>query len=339
MAPLMLMVAFTVFLLAPWMSRVDLHDPVLTALCLSNTAVWWIVLWWSLHHLTFKVGSLFRSDRGHALPQAAASGLRMTVLYPTCNDFQWQACHSCVSQDYSAAQYQVVICDDSSSESYRKRIDEFQRTFPEVIVLRRNRRQGFKAGNLNHALASAQVTGEWLIIVDADQILPQHYVSQFAGFVAGLPDRVGYAQARQESDHVLPTSSSHFQQALGREIDIFYSHDLALRSEFGFMPLVGHGAALRRTAWQQVPFPEVVSEDFAMSLEMRNRDLVGAYAPEVQAWESFPPSFGAFLIRLRKFAGGTAELYRKHLPAFLFGPATFTEKLDLLMMIGWYALM
>jgi hypothetical protein len=88
-----------------------------------------------------------------------------------------------------------------------------------------------------------------------------------------------------------------------------------------------------------VKFPEVVSEDFAMSLELRNQGLIGIYAESIQSWESFPRSFGAFLVRFRKFAGGTAELYRQFLGRFLLGPATFTEKLDLAMMVGWYALM
>ncbi|NUQ62779.1 MAG: hypothetical protein HUU20_09830 [Pirellulales bacterium] len=74
-------------------------------------------------------------------------------------------------------------------------------------------------------------------------------------------------------------------------------------------------------------------------MELRNQSLIGVYADSVESWESFPESFGAFLIRLRKFSGGTAELYRHCMKSFLLGPATFTEKLDLAMMVGWYGLM
>ncbi|NLX20225.1 MAG: glycosyltransferase [Phycisphaerae bacterium] len=336
--PLAAMIAFTVFLGVPWMRRVDLQDRSLAWLSLVNMAIWWAVLWWSLHHLTFRFTSLFRQARpASALTEDATP--RFVVLYPTCDDFQWQACYSCCSQDYPADRFRVVICDDSRDPAFVARIDDFHSQFPEVEVLRRSDRRGFKAGNLNAALEKVGGDAGWAIIVDADQHLPQDYVRRFASVVARTQNNVGYVQARQISDHELPVPSTLFQEALGNEIEVFYSYDLPLRATYGFLPMIGHGAALRLTAWREVPFPEVVSEDFAISMEMRNRGWLGAYAAEVQAWESFPPSFGAFLIRFRKFAGGTAELVRRHFLKFLVGPARFTEKIDMTMLFGWYVLM
>jgi len=338
MAPLITIALLTAFLIFPWMQRVDLRDPWLATLCLVNTAIWWVVLWWSLHHLTFKLVPLFYRPADHP-PAAAATQPRFAILYPTCDDFQWAACQSCATQDYPPELLQVYICDDSRDPVYKQRIGEFAHRYPHVRVIERPDRRGFKAGNLNHAIAHAATDAEWIIILDADQSLPQDYVSQFAKAVSGLPESVAFVQARQASEHVLPTSSTRFQQAIGFEIDIFYAQDLALRSVGGFLPLIGHGAALRRSAWARVRFPEVVSEDFAMAMELRNQGMIGVYSHAIQSWEAFPRSFGAFLVRFRKFAGGTAELYRQHLLRFVLGPATFTEKTDLLMMVGWYALM
>ena len=336
------MIAFTAFLLLPWFSQQTRIDQIgLGILCIINAFLWWIVLWWSLHHLTYKLLGLWQESTAKKTEETVSqASTSFVLLYPTCDDFQWHACKSCITQDYPTEHLQVVICDDSTESSYKSEIDRFAAQFPTVRVVRRDTRVGFKAGNLNNALAQEDVQGEWIVIVDADQNLPQSYVSQFAREIASVNrPRVAYIQGRQESDHVLPANSTRFQQTLGREIDIFYRHDLALRTQYGFLPLVGHGAALRYKAWQEVRFPEVVSEDFAMCMELRNKAWIGQYAENIRAWESFPESFDSFLIRYLKFAGGTGELYRKHLKPFLLGPATFTEKVDLLMMVGWYALM
>jgi hypothetical protein len=44
------------------------------------------------------------------------------------------------------------------------------------------------------------------------------------------------------------------------------------------------------------------------------------------------------MVRLKKFSGGTAELFRKELISFLRGPASITEKWDLIMQLAWYFL-
>lgn len=343
-APLLTTIVFIVVLILPWMQRVDLEDRRLTFLCTINAAIWCVVLWWTMHHLLFKAAPLF--VRPPEIPAAKPSDsplVSFAILYPTCDDFDWSACQSCVQQNYPSDRLLVVICDDSADENYRRKIDEFQQTYPSVRLSRRGNRRGFKAGNLNEAMAHAvPASVSWVVIVDADQNLPSDYVRSLSAATAKAADYVAYVQGRQKSDHVRFSPSgaaTPFQCVLGQEIDVFYSYDLLWREAAGFLPMIGHGTALRRSAWEQVKFPEIVSEDFAMSMELRNRSFVGEFADSVESWESFPESFGAFLVRFRKFAGGTAELYRVCLPRFLLGPATFTEKLDMFMMVAWYALM
>jgi len=341
-APLLTMTAFSAGLFIPWMRRVDLGDHRLAVFCMINAAIWWVVLWWSIHHLGFRLSPLFIRPQPCKRDSSKTPAL-FAILYCTCDDFDWAACQSCVQQDYAQDDLHTVICDDSSDAAYRQMIDEFAQAYPSVRVVRRADRQGFKAGNLNHAIAAAVPDSvQWMVIADADQNLPYDYITRFSAIVACLPEHVAYVQGRNVSDHEFSLLSRHatpFQRAMGHEIDMFYGYDLMWRTSAGFLPLIGHGAALRRSAWERVKFPEIVSEDFALSMELRNQSLVGIYADSVESWESFPESFGAFVVRLRKFSGGTAQLYRVCLKRFLLGPSTFTEKLDLLMLIGWYALM
>ena len=91
---------------------------------------------------------------------------------------------------------------------------------------------------------------------------------------------------------------------LGIEVEFFYMRDLRWRGRFGFVPFLGHGAAIRRSAWRAAGrFPRVVSEDFAFAIRARRKGLYGVYVDDAAAWESYPRDFGAFLVRLKKFAG------------------------------------
>src|SRR6185312_9456977 len=112
---------------------------------------------------------------------------------------------------------------------------DFVRAHPSAELLRRPDRRGFKAGNLNHALTAAAIKADWVIIVDADETLPQQYVKQVASFISIMPEHVAFVQTRHASDDALPKNSTRFQRALGREINVFYSYELSLRQRYGFM--------------------------------------------------------------------------------------------------------
>jgi cellulose synthase/poly-beta-1,6-N-acetylglucosamine synthase-like glycosyltransferase len=234
-------------------------------------------------------------------------------------------------------------------EEYVAKVKDFVRSHPEVALLRRSSRGGYKAGNLNHAFRHALPEGvEWAVVVDADDTLPGGFLPALASAVAGQPERVAFVQAAHLPDHLRGRGGppggpdggpTVFQRMMGPEVQLFYERDLCHRGRFGFVPFLGHGAAIRRGAWDAVGgFPEVVSEDFAFAIRLRLGGWYGVYAGDVASFESFPRDFGAFLVRLRKFSGGTAELARGHLWGFLRGGAGPAEKVDLLMLVLWYFL-
>ncbi len=310
-------------------------------------AIWMLVLWWAMHHLVFQIATLFDTTTQSPALDKLQQG-RFVILYPTCNDFQPQCCESCVKQDYPLELFRVVICDDGSQDDYREKIDRFLKAFPETHQVRREERTGYKAGNLNHAFRQAiNSDDQWILLVDADQMLPPYFLSQLARAVAEQPDKVAFVQGRNDAQHLAPPqfrsadiATTHFQHALGFEIRLFYENDLPLRQRYGFLPFLGHGGAIRRSAWLELGgFPTMVSEDYAFAMLVSAKGYCGAVAEDIYSWEAFPQDFGSFLVRMRKFAGGTAELFRKSFLNFLQSGASLTEKFDLCMLLAWYFLM
>ena len=87
----------------------------------------------------------------------------------------------------------VYILDDSSDREIMRKIDRFASRFEHVQVVRGKDRQGFKAGNLNHALAGV-VTEPLFVIADSDEIPPRDFLSTLVPRINGDPN-CGFIQA------------------------------------------------------------------------------------------------------------------------------------------------
>lgn len=376
--PMALTVAVAV-VVHSWLHKFDLGDWRFAVLAQLNAWVWLIILWWSLHQLTFQLAALLklpvaagarlpspptggtpdplpslpaaggdpRQTPASALAAVSEPAVRFALFYLTCNDFDPGACRSCLDQSYDPERYSVLVCDDSDDPAMRAEVADFIAANPRLKLSRRGTRQGFKAGNLNHAFGSDESGyAAWIVIIDADQVLPDTYLQDLARSIAGLPEDVAFVQTAHDPKPAIRKApgaglgDTIFQDAIGPEIRLFYQRDLCWRQKYGFLPALGHGLAVRSEAWRKLGgFPLLVSEDYAFSLEVSNRRWRGIYLATIRSQEAFPCSFRAFVIRLRKFAGGSAELLRRSLWTFLSGPASGVEKLDFAMLILWYPLL
>jgi cellulose synthase/poly-beta-1,6-N-acetylglucosamine synthase-like glycosyltransferase len=333
---------------APYVFAGPRLSGVSTALVLVSAGVWVVVLWWALHHLTFQLAALY-PVRPSSLPAMSSKPAQFMIFYVTCDDFMEECCRSCVNQDYPAERFQVVICDDGRSNRQRGRIAQFRSTHRGVLHLQRENLSGFKAGNLNHAFrVVAEGKCDWVVIVDADQFLPRHFLQDLSGFVARTPPEVAFVQAGrepldEETNPLLPVPdaprSTPFQKALCGEVRLFYERDMFWRKMYGFFPFLGHGGAIRHDAWKAVGgFPELVSEDFGFTMRVRTRGFCGDRIDYLRSWDGYPKDYGAFVVRLCKFASGSVELVRRALIPFTRSAAQWSEKLDATMMMLTYLL-
>jgi hypothetical protein len=143
--------------------------------------------------------------------------------------------------------------------------------------------------------------------------------------------------------------SSDFQRALTPAIPLYFFRDLVLREQFGFVPMLGHSAMIRKSAWEahekgfpevvSKGFPEVVSEDYAFAMRAASAQRSGVFLAEPVGTERIPYDFGGFMLRIRKYAIGTAGLFRQEILGFLTGRAHPVEKWDALLQLMWYLLM
>ena len=256
----------------------------------------------------------------------AGSNTDVAVLYTTCNDFVLESAVSCLAMKYR--NFKIYILDDSTDTAYQEKIDRFASLNTErVKVVRRENRRGFKAGNLNYALKNV-VTESLFVIADADEIMPADFLCKLVPRLEEDPN-CGFIQANHKSKFWGTTS---LEKDMGVGIDIHWARYQPLRNEFGFVMFLGHGALLRKECWELVGgFPELVSEDLAYALAIREYGYYGTFAEDVVCYEEFPSSVRAFRIRHVKWTRGTCEFLGHRLLPLLRSPfISWVEKVDIL---------
>ncbi|MGB5344594.1 MAG: glycosyltransferase [Woeseia sp.] len=332
--------AMFVFLFTLWVAALFWFGPRLIAsldaatgpvslFAQSYFVVFVCVAWlYGLYNVSVVTFAVYTRIRNRFSPAAVAErddcNIPVAVLYTTCNDFVEAGASSCARIQYP--NYRVYLLDDSTDPDYQRKVDKFAQQYGHVEVVRRKYREGFKAGNLNYALKHV-VTEPYFVIADSDEILPRNFLSKLVPRIVADP-QCGFIQA----NHKCIRQGTKLQQDMCHGIDIHWKWYQPLRNRFGFVMFLGHGAILRKSCWDKAGgFPELVSEDLAYAIAIRELGYYGTFAADVTCMEEFPHSVRAFRVRHVKWTRGTCEFLHRFAPRLIRSRnISWTEKLDIL---------
>ncbi|MBN2143711.1 MAG: glycosyltransferase [Candidatus Aureabacteria bacterium] len=260
----------------------------------------------------------------------------IALLYLTRNDFNQEACLSCLNQDYP--DYKVFILDDSSPGAGHKKIDAFisdviPSRMPDfnrnkIQVIRRENKTGFKAGNMNNALRLIHDDFKYFAVSDSDGILPVNFLSSLLPYFQA-DESIGFVQACCSASE---KNTSVFASDMALQISIHWKYFMPYRNSSGFVMFYGHSALIKMEVWEKINgLPEVVSEDLAFSARIREIGYQGILAANVWTGEDIPQDYPAFRKRHEKWVRGTAEFFRKNFLNFICSEnIPWFEKADLL---------
>ncbi|MDR2557564.1 MAG: glycosyltransferase family 2 protein [Mycoplasmataceae bacterium] len=117
---------------------------------------------------------------------------KVLVVFPTYNDFMPDIVRRNICQTYQNIEYYIL--DDSNDPDYIDMINQFVKEYPNVKVVRRTDRVGWKGGNIDHFLHSYQDDWNYYCICDADVLIQNDFIeSNIALFYAGVA-KIGYIQ-------------------------------------------------------------------------------------------------------------------------------------------------
>jgi cellulose synthase/poly-beta-1,6-N-acetylglucosamine synthase-like glycosyltransferase len=258
-----------------------------------------------------------------AVPRrAAAPAPRVVLVYCTCDDFSADSLLRSMRQDYD--NYAVVILDDSAKPEYRARVDAFGAEHG-VRVVRRADRSGFKAGNLNNYLGTAEY--DYFVILDSDEIIPASYIARCLDYFAHYPN-AGIVQA----NHVATRNRNAFMRMFSIGVDSHWIAYQTVKDRHGFLSLLGHGAMVSRECYRAAGgFPHVVAEDLCFSIAARDAGYYTVFAPDVVCEEEYPVDYLAFKKRHSKWTQGNMEFIKRYTWVILRSRMSWFEKLDIVL--------
>jgi cellulose synthase/poly-beta-1,6-N-acetylglucosamine synthase-like glycosyltransferase len=263
----------------------------------------------------------YLSRKGLPIPAYTLGRIpKIVMVYATCDDFSEESLQRSLSQEYE--NYTVVILDDSSQVEYKSRVDQFASEY-ELRVVRRDNNEGFKAGNLNNFLKSAEF--DYFVILDSDEIIPPNFIKRCLDYFYHYRN-VGIVQA----NHIATRNQNLFQKIFSVGIDSHWVTYQTVKNGNGFLSLLGHGALVSRECYEAAGgFPHLVAEDLAFSIEARNAGYFVAFADDVVCEEEFPVSYLAFKKRHTKWTQGNMEFIKRYTGKIARSKMTWFEKLDI----------
>jgi len=313
-------------------TNINEQVPILTYVLILCFVLLLNIFWlYAVYHLTISLFSVFCKSPEIINNGKRSTNARIALLYTTKNDFSKNAVLSCLDQDYD--EFDVYILDDSTDADQINHIDQFvlQRS-ERVFLVRRNIKEGFKAGNLNNALNMLSNNYEYFAVTDADGILPRNFLSGLLPYFS-IDKSVGFVQANQRSN---PRQTNKFSRDLSLNTDLHWKCYLPAKNYFGFVMFYGHGALIRTSVWKEVGgFPDTITEDLAFSSIIREKGYKGIFVDNVICYEEFPENYLKYRKRNERWVKGTTEYLTKWFPSLcLSGKVAWFEKLDILISAG-----
>ena len=246
---------------------------------------------------------------------------KVAILYMTYNDMNEKSLESIFNLDYSNKE--VLIVDDSTNPDMRKRLEDIAEEHGAKLI-RRSNRKGFKAGAINNALKYTDA--EYVTICDADELMPANFITEALKYF--VSDDIAFVQA----SHYSWNKDNTWRKYMGLGVDLHWITYQDYRNKHAIVNFLGHGALLKVSALKQVGgFPEIVSEDIALTVELYDHGYRGVFARDIQVGEAFPETYNAFQRRHKKWSMGAAEFMKRYWKRVLFSKKlSWDQKEDML---------
>ncbi|HYR52892.1 MAG TPA: glycosyltransferase [Candidatus Dormibacteraeota bacterium] len=293
-------------------------------------AVWVVFAVYGIHRI--HLIRLFRR-RGRdlsPLPASRSGGCpRVTVQLPVYNERYVvnRLLEAAAALDYPPDRLEIQLLDDSVDETREiaaAKVRELRGRGIDVVHITRHRREGFKAGALQHGLERAK--GELLAVFDADFVPPPSILRQMVPYFQD--PRVGVVQSRWQ---YLNQDYSILAQAQAISLDSHFVIEHAARMAGGrFLNFNGTAGILRRACildaggWQS----DTLTEDLDLSYRAQLRGWRFVFAPHVLCPSELPVEMNAFKAQQHRWVKGSIQVARKLLPLLWKSRAPFPVKLE-----------
>ena len=218
--------------------------------------------------------------------------------------------------DYPKERFEIQVLDDSTDETVAiiaQKVKEMQEKGIDIQHIRRETRQGFKAGALAYGLKICK--GEFIAIFDADFVPPKDFLQKTIPYF-NFPN-VGVVQTRWQ--HLNENYSLLTQlQAFG--LDAHFTIEQGGRNTKNhFINFNGTAGIWRKTTIEDAGgwSADTLTEDLDLSYRAQMRDWKFVYLENVACPAELPVTMSAVKSQQYRWTKGAAECVVKNLRKFL----------------------
>ena len=280
-------------------------------------------------HLLFKYRkSQEASPSNYALPNDLHDLPYVTIQLPLYNEryVVERLIDNIVKINYPADKLEIQVLDDSTDDTSsvcKKKIEEYIQKGINIDYLRRDHRDGFKAGALREGLAKAK--GEFIAIFDADFMPAPEFLLQT---IPHFKDpKTGVVQTRWEhinENYSLITRLQAFQ------LNVHFTIEQGGRQKGGYMlQFNGTAGVWRREAiidaggWQ----PDTLTEDLDLSYRAQLKGWRIKYLQSIVSPAELPSEMTGLKSQQFRWMKGGAENAKRFIPAILKSEMPFLKKM------------
>lgn len=222
-----------------------------------------------------------------------------------------------MAEEYGTDRVHILIIDDSDDDTavvVDEVVKDYLKKHFRIDVLRRDDRQGFKAGALQAALDMTK--DEFITIFDADFIPSVDFLVRTIPYLV-QDERLGIIQSRWTHFN---RDYNFLTRAIAIGIDVHFLIDQAGRYAAGcFQNFNGSGGVLRRKAlldaggWQS----DTLAEDLDVSYRIQNQGYQFLYLKDLQCPGEVPPTVPSFKKQQGRWTCGSLRTAKKILPSLM----------------------
>jgi cellulose synthase/poly-beta-1,6-N-acetylglucosamine synthase-like glycosyltransferase len=209
---------------------------------------------------------------------------------------------------FNSPPYEVVVIDDSDDGITTEKLKAW-RTHPQVKVIHRDSREGWKGGALNAGLDHADPRSTHVLVFDADFVPSSDLVSQFLSRFEN--DKVAVVQGYQRHD--LNAEENWITKGVRVWLSMYNMVELNGQQKLGlFSPLTGSVFMVRTDVLRKLKFEEVTDEDWNLTMRLYENGYKILYDPSLAASGECPSTLKRLFRQQMRWAEGHTRTFKNH---------------------------
>lgn len=241
--------------------------------------------------------------------------------------------------------YEVIVADDSTDPEALTLLAKWKH-HPNVKILHRESRDGYKGQALQNALKHTDKRAEFIMIFDADFIpypdSATSFLKYFQSVIGSLDPQAikksPIAAVQGYQWHVLNKSENWVTRGVRSEYAGSYVVERSATELYqGLKQISGSVYMIRRDVVEQIGWGRSITEDFEFTLKLYNQGFKVVYTPYIQAPSEAVSTVKRIIRQRMRWAEGHSFNVKKMFWSLLQNPKlTFPEKFELVYLTPYY---